>query len=215
LFRQCAGFFVAIPPSTSYNIDIIGKSKGKKSNNRIFVAVDGSNLYHRLKEERADLHNLLNFDYTGFAKFLAGKGKLVRKGYYVGLVRAKPGNKKALKMMANQHRLLTKLKKEGWDLFYGYLLKSGGKYHEKGVDVKIAVDIVVGAYENLYDRLILVSSDTDLLPALQVARKKDKEIEYVGFSHAPSHAMIEYATETRLLRQDNLVPFVAEKKGKK
>ena len=43
---------------------------------RIFVAVDGSNLYHRLKEERVDLHNLLNFDYTGFAKFLAGKENL-------------------------------------------------------------------------------------------------------------------------------------------
>lgn len=193
----------------------MGKSKGKKSNERVFVAVDGSNLYHRLKKEQVDLHNLLNFDYTGFAKFLAEKGKLVCKGYYVGLVRAKPGNKKALKMMANQHRLLTKLKKEKWDLFYGYLLKSGGKYHEKGVDVKIAVDIVVGAYEDLYDRLILVSSDTDLLPALQVARGKGKEIEYVGFSHAPSHALIEHATETRLLRKDDLISFVVEKAKKK
>jgi len=99
---------------------------------RIFAAVDGSNLYHRLKEERVDLHNLLNFDYTGFAKFLAGKRKLAYKCYYVGLVRAKPGNKKALEMMANQHRLLTRLKKEEWNLFYGYLLKIGGKYREKG-----------------------------------------------------------------------------------
>jgi len=182
---------------------------------RVFVAVDGSNLYHRLKEERVDLHNLLNFDYTGLAKFLAGKGKLACKCYYVGLVRAKPGNKKALKMMANQHRLLTRLKKEGWYLFYGYLLKTGRKYHEKGVDVKIAVDIVTGAYEDLYDRLVLVSSDTDLLPALEVVRRKEKEIEYVGFSHAVSHAMIEYATETRLLRKDDLTSFVIEKRKRR
>jgi uncharacterized LabA/DUF88 family protein len=203
LLRQCAGlFFLAILFPVVYNKIIMKK--------RAFVAIDGSDLYHRLKEKQVDLRNLLNFDYTGFAKFLAEKDKLVRKGYYVGLVRAKPGQKKALKMMANQHRLLTKLKKDGWDLFYGYLLKSGGKYHEKGVDVKIAVDIVVGAYENLYDRLILVSSDTDLLPALEVVRRRKKEIEYVGFSHTPSHAMIEYATETRLLRKDDLVPFVGD-----
>ncbi len=204
-------FFVAIFLPIGYNTDIVVKPKKRKSNERVFVAVDGSNLYHRLKEERLDLHNLLNFDYTGFAKFLAEKGKLVCKGYYVGLVRAKPSNKKALKMMANQHRLLTKLKKDKWDLFYGYLLKSGGKYHEKGVDVKIAVDIVTGAYEDLYDRLILVSSDTDLLPAIQVAREKGKEVEYVGFSHAPSYALIKHATETRLLREDDLTPFVAGK----
>jgi len=90
LLRQCAGsVFVAISLFIDYNTTIMKK--------RIFVAVDGSNLYHRLKEEQVDLHNLLNFDYTGFAKFLAEKGKLVCKGYYVGLVRAKPGNKKALK----------------------------------------------------------------------------------------------------------------------
>jgi len=74
------------------------------------------------------------------------------------------------------------------------------------------VDIVAGAYEDLYDRLILVSSDTDLLPALEVVRREGKEIEYVGFSHAVSHALIEYATETRLLRKDDLTPFVIEKR---
>ena len=191
------------------------KKSIKKSKKRILIQIDGSNFYHRLKERPVCLENLLQFDFAKFAKLLANGEKIVGAVYYVGRVRAKPNNKKAMRMMSNQQRLLARLRNQGWSTSVGFILKTDDKHHEKGVDVKIAVDIVVGAYENLYDRLILVSSDTDLLPALQVVRNKGKEIEYVGFSHAPSHALIEHATETRLLRKDDLVPFVVEKAKKK
>ncbi|RCG27859.1 NYN domain-containing protein [Sphaerisporangium album] len=38
---------------------------------------------------------------------------------------------------------------------------------EKGIDVAIAVDLLHLAFRKLYDALVLFSSDTDLLPALQ------------------------------------------------
>lgn len=174
---------------------------------RVFIIIDGSNFYHRLKEARVGLHNLLDFDYTALAHFLSGKRKVARKAYYIGLVRANPKDKKAVKMMANQHRLLTKLKKEKWSLFYGDLLKSKGKYHEKGVDVKIAVDLIVGAYENEYDTAILASSDTDLLPAIDKVKELGKEIEYIGFGHKPSFGLQAHATLSHLLIRDELLPF--------
>ena len=191
------------------------KTTEKKFVKRISVVIDGSNFYHRLKEPQVDLHNLLKFDYASFAKWLANEEKIISQTYYIGTVRAKPGDRRAQKLRRNQQKLFSHLEKSGWQIDRGFILRTGRSFHEKGVDVKIAVDIVVGAYENLYDRLILVSSDTDLLPALQVARKKGKEIEYVGFSHAASHALIEHATETRLLRRDDLLPFVVEKAKKK
>jgi uncharacterized LabA/DUF88 family protein len=197
-------FFLAIYGQFGYNQLTMVK--------RISIAIDGSNFYHRLKEPQVDLHNLLEFDYAAFAKWLANKKKVVSQNYYIGAVRAKPKDKKAQKLRRNQQKLFSHLEKSGWKIERGFILKTGRSFHEKGVDVKIAVDIVVGAYENLYDRLILVSSDTDLLPALEVVRRRGKEIEYVGFSHAPSHAMIEYATETRLLRKDDLVPFVCDER---
>lgn len=95
----------------------------------------------------------------------------------------------------------------------GYLLKTD-RYHEKGVDVNISVDILVGAYENLCERFVIVSSDTDLLPAIIKAKEKGKEIEYVGFSHQPSFALIRYASETRLLRKEDLIPFTFTVKKK-
>lgn len=40
--------------------------------------------------------------------------------------------------------------------------------------------MLVAAYENLCDRIILVSSDTDLIPAIKKTQEKGKIVEYVG-----------------------------------
>jgi len=82
------------------------------------------------------------------------------------------------------------------------------------IDVNIAVDILVGTYENLCDRIILVSSDTDLLPAIRKAREKGKIVEYVGFSHKPSVAMVARCSESHLLKKQDLRPFIGEEKQK-
>ena len=86
-------------------------------------------------------------------------------------------------------------------------MKSNDVFHEKGVDVKIAVDILASAYENLADRIILVSSDTDLLPAVQKAKEKGKMVEYVGFVHQPSQAMKRHCSRYRLLNKEDLLKF--------
>lgn len=56
------------------------------------------------------------------------------------------------------------------------------RLREKGVDVKMAVDMLVGAFKNEYDELIFVSSDSDFIPALDIIRKQFlKRVVYVGF----------------------------------
>jgi hypothetical protein len=62
--------------------------------------------------------------------------------YYIGAVKT-DGTEKIRKMQANQQRLLTHLKMHHFAYSLGYLLKSDGVFHEKGVDVHIAVDILV------------------------------------------------------------------------
>lgn len=47
---------------------------------------------------------------------------------------------------------------------------------EKGVDVSIAVDIVLGNYKTIF----LLSSDTDLLPAIKKAKEIGRRVIYVG-----------------------------------
>lgn len=173
---------------------------------RAIVFIDGSNLYHKLKD--LQIKNTTSFDYLGFCNLLARDRKIVLCKYYVGVVRASQNDKIAQSMRAGQQKVFQHLINQGLVLERGYLMKSGGKFHEKGVDVKIAVDMVIGAYENDYDVAILVSSDTDLVPAIRQVCKLGKIVEYVGFSHAPSFGLQKNANITRLFIHDDLKGFI-------
>lgn len=148
-----------------------------------------------------------DFDFSQFVHALIGTDcSLVRATYYVGAIKTNQ-TKKSQDLFSNQRRLLNHLKKCNFNYFLGYLLKSGGTFHEKGVDVKIAVDILMSAYENSADKIILVSSDTDFLPAIKVAMSKNKIVEYAGFSHNPSRAMMTNCSTSRLFSKADLLTF--------
>jgi hypothetical protein len=59
----------------------------------VAVFIDGSNLYNKLKD--LGIRHTPNFNYRGLAEWLARGRDLVYCGYYVGVVRAKPGDIKA------------------------------------------------------------------------------------------------------------------------
>lgn len=179
---------------------------------RCIILIDGSNFYFKLKDLK--LNNLLSFDFAGFAKILAKDTKIINSVYYIGKIKT-DGSEKSNRMLASQQKLFAHLKKNNFNYSLGYLLKSDGKFHEKGVDVNIAVDILEATYENLCDTIILVSSDTDLLPAVKKAKEKGKNVEYVGFSHQPSVAMVANCSTSRLLAKDDLITFVPSENKKK
>ncbi len=175
---------------------------------RTIILIDGSNFYFKLKD--LGLHTL-DFHFSAFTKFLAGNRKVIRSTYFVGEVRT-DGTEHVQKLYNDQQKLIARLKNHGVRYQFGFLLKSDGKYHEKGVDVHIAVAILVAAYENLVDRIILISSDTDLIPAVAKAQEKGKIVEYVGFSHKISLAMARSCRETKTLTRDDLLPFIQPQK---
>jgi len=178
-----------------------------KKSKRVAIYIDGSNLYHKLRD--LDISNATYFDYGGLAKWLARERKIISKRYYIGVIRAKESDKKGQILRKNQIKLFNHLssKNQGFVIKQGYLMKNDGVFHEKGVDVKIAVDLLVGAYENIYDTAILLSSDTDLIPAIQKIRHLGKGIEYIGFAHKPSLAIQRYVNISRLLIKDEIKIF--------
>jgi uncharacterized LabA/DUF88 family protein len=177
---------------------------------KCIILIDGSNFYFKLKD--LELHNLLEFDFTKFTKHLSRKQEIVNICYYVGRIR-QDGTAKSDKLFNAQQKLLGRLKRHNVSYVFGYLLKSDGVFHEKGVDVQIAVDMLVAAYENMCDRIILVSSDTDLAPAIKKVREKGKVVEYIGFSHKASVAMVSFCSESTLLKKEDLESFIG-KSGK-
>jgi hypothetical protein len=96
------------------------------------VFIDGSNFYNRLKD--LGIRNTAQFDYRGLAEWLAGGRLLTYCGYYVGVVRAKPGDTKAEAMKNQQVNLFNNLqsKRQRFVVQRGYIMENRGVYHEKG-----------------------------------------------------------------------------------
>ncbi len=148
---------------------------------RCLILIDGSNFYFKLKDLK--LHHLLHFDFSRFIILLAGEKPIIRS-------------------------TLAHLQKHHLSYSLGYLMKNGGVVHEKGVDVHMAVDMLVAAYEDHCDHIVLVSSDTDLIPAIKKAQELGKIVEYVGFSHKPSLGLVKNCQESTLLKREQIITLM-------
>ena len=73
---------------------------------RIALLVDGSNLYHYLRELK--LTGLAEFDYKAFAEFLARGRFLASSTYYIGKVRSR-GDAKGEELRRWQQKLVARL----------------------------------------------------------------------------------------------------------
>ena len=107
-------------------------------------------------------------------------------------------------MYAGQQSLFYNLDKQRVEVIKGFMLKTAGIYQEKGVDVRIALKILKGALKNDYDECYVISSDTDIIPAIKDAQKEGKKIIYVGFENFVSQAMKNNCSRSFILTSKNL-----------
>ena len=172
------------------------------------MLIDGSNLFFKLRE-LGIRQGTIEFRYDKLCDFLVRDRQVVSRVYYVGAVKVFNNDPKAMKLRKQQQRLFANLEKQNISVQRGYLMGNNGKFHEKGVDVKIATDLLIGAYENLFDVAILISSDTDLIPAIKQVKILGKAIEYIGFAQSPSFGLQKNVTLSRLLIRDEIDKFIA------
>lgn len=178
--------------------------------NRVALFIDGSNFYFKLKS--LGIQNKSRFDYFAFAKWLARDREIMYRAYYVGVVRARQDDARAQQLRDAQRKFFNHLisPQQGFVVKRGYLMRNDGVHHEKGVDVQLAVDLVVGAFEDTFDIAIVISSDTDLIPAIHKAKELGKQIEYIGFAHQPSFGMQSNSTLSRLLIKEEVEQFASK-----
>lgn len=174
---------------------------------KVAVYIDGNNFYKYLKDKEINFPKGVKFDFNKFVSFLVRDREYVSKRYYVGITRNLDNTEKSRQIVRGQQKFLSKIEDDGFVIKRGRVMYDEGRIREKGTDVKIAVDMIIGAIENKYDVAILVSSDTDLIPAIKYIKYKGKKMEYVGFSHAPSLGMQKYADFSILLLPEDIENF--------
>lgn len=174
---------------------------------KIAVFIDGSNLYSKLKDLK--IQHTSKFDFKRFIYHLTKNIEPNYIGYYVGQVRKETNNPKSELLYANQQKLFAHLQSTipQIKIIRGHIQNFNGVYKEKGVDVRLALDIYKLGNENSYDKGILISSDSDLIPAVRMVQAQGKEIEYIGFAHNSSIALIKECKTKRLLSFDDITNF--------
>ena len=177
---------------------------------KAFVFIDGSNFYFRLKDLVFTLGvqlNLLDFHFRHFLEWLVKPHELIEVRYYVGAVK-RQNSDKSERMFADQQRLLARLQQQDVSVTLGQLIRHPDKsYHEKGVDVRLAVEMIRFAREGKFDRAYLISSDTDLVAAVEEVRLLGKKIQYVGTAKGQSFGLSKTCNDTRLIRAEEVREF--------
>lgn len=134
---------------------------------RVCIFIDGSNLYHSLNDH-CSRHDL-NFQL--FVQWLLRGRELVRTYYYTA-----PTNDKVA-MPAQQRFFAALTRIPYFTVRLGRLEPRGNTYVEKGVDVRIAVDMISMAHKGIYDVAILVSCDGDFADAIDAVQETGRHVE--------------------------------------
>jgi hypothetical protein len=85
------------------------------------------------------------------------------------------------------------------------------KLSEKGVDVGLAARMFQEAAKG--KEIILFSSDTDLLPAIRIAKKQGSKVMFVGYEHQPIASLSREAYATRVITKPLAQKYMGKKHG--
>ena len=144
---------------------------------KVSIFIDGSNLYHSLKGE----FNRSDLDFEKFYCKLVGSRKLVRTYYYNATI----DQTKNPTGYGDQQRFFERMRRIPYlELRLGRLIYPrwpAAPPYEKGIDIRIATDMLVHAFRANYDVAILVSGDNDFVDALQAVKDLGKHVEVALF----------------------------------
>lgn len=147
---------------------------------KVIAFVDGFNLYHALDyfQAASDHHRYRKYKWLNLKKlasmFVFGADTLDEVLYFTTLAAWDAGK------TARHRTYIRALESEGVHTIYGEFKRKikhcrlcGGDFpsvEEKQTDVNIALLLVVRAIQERYDKAIIFSGDTDLLPAVKIVR---------------------------------------------
>jgi uncharacterized LabA/DUF88 family protein len=177
---------------------------------RVAVFIDGNNFYFGLRKLYGKNKSLKDFDFEGFSNFLADKGKVVKIYYYNAQLDREFNSGK----FESQKEFFSKLKKiPNFNLVLCRLLKrniTGTNKHYyiiKEDDIHMAVDMVDGSAEDVFDLAVLVSGDGDFVPAVNSVKRRKKKIKNVYFEKSSSRTLKNHCDESLALTKNILDKF--------
>jgi len=190
------------------------------------VYIDGENFVHRLCDilikqkvikNRTDLKK---FDIVGFLEAVLDKTDL-NILYYTTQLRVIKTDKELQKFSEKMVK---------WNAYWAaWLTSQGVKYiksgnlkvrdshrcrkcgnvdkvfQEKGVDVRLATDIVIASLNQKSSSIALLSSDTDLLPAVKSSINSGGKITYIAYENQVSRGLVAEVSSLKTFSNEEII----------
>ncbi|MEO6513091.1 MAG: NYN domain-containing protein [Candidatus Saccharimonadales bacterium] len=192
------------------------------------VFIDGENLRHRIaqvlwEERLIDAHDQpFNFDVTKLLTTVLGQGP-EEIAYYTSHVKLPDFEipekliHKIASIQEQNRRWIAQLTNNGVNVIKAGNLKVQdsprclhcGKrsqiLQEKGVDVRFATDIVLAGTRDKVMHMVVLSSDADMIPALEVVRAAGVKVTYLCFGEETNHAVAQNVDQTVSYSRQDIV----------
>ncbi len=189
------------------------------------ILIDGENLRHRLAEVLVRNRRIPNgqklrkFDVRGFVQEIIPEVKEPEIRYYgakVKMMGKQKTRRKTLAIIQQKRAWNSVLQQQRVQYVEAGSLQlrvdsstSNSEYLiEKGVDVSIAVDMMLSALKHRVKRIVLISSDADLLPAVR-ALKDDKgaTVTYVAYEGFILPSLSQFSDKTRIFTDTQILKY--------
>jgi hypothetical protein len=149
---------------------------------RVIAYVDGFNLYFGLREAGYRRYYWLNIRLLA-EKLLMFNQELTFTKYFTARITDDPTKEKRQTIYIEA--LETLRDSNDFEIYYGHYRKDPYKCprckcvydvpHEKMTDVNIATQMLIDAFNNKFEKALLVSADSDLVPLIEAVREKYPE----------------------------------------
>lgn len=182
--------------------------------------IDGENTKGRIKEvfvkHKFDLPEWETYDFRGLFDHVFNINPVIVRKFYRANPKPHPDLIKESEALLRSYRSLGgHLSRQGFEVIRAGVLRADyrtsndkkPKYREKGVDVSLAVDMVVTACDNRADTVFLVVSDSDYQPAVAEVQSRNKKVIYVGFEVNPNLGLIAKTNDRIIISNADVLAF--------
>ncbi|HVC36381.1 MAG TPA: NYN domain-containing protein [Candidatus Dormibacteraeota bacterium] len=201
------------------------------------VYIDGENLRHRLVSVLLDQKLIdspeasFSFDLRLLLRYILGQ-EPEQVVYYTTRIKQPTFkipltlSKRITNIQETSRRWIAALTNQGLDLVKAGQLKvressvcihCGKKtliLQEKGVDVRLATDIVMAAVQDKVQEIAILSSDADMIPALEVVRRSGTRVSYLCFAEELNRAIAAVTDQTITYTRKQIIDVYLTSKSK-